>query len=121
MQQKAKWFEKAYPEAERALSLAKAVLSGRSKSFYYPTKVRRASLLYPSLRAHPNGLAGGAGGGGSGIRASRRGERGVISLSFRPSPSSAFVKAFPLPSLSFFLSGNNLQLERVTLSYPPTL
>jgi len=37
---RARWYEEANQEAERALSLAKSVLSGKSTSFLYPSKVQ---------------------------------------------------------------------------------
>ncbi|MCS6782240.1 MAG: 50S ribosomal protein L32 [Gloeomargarita sp. SKYBB_i_bin120] len=36
-QRKAVWKRQAVFEAQKALSLAKSILTGRSRSFYYPT------------------------------------------------------------------------------------
>ncbi|MEN9208341.1 MAG: 50S ribosomal protein L32 [Gloeomargarita sp. GMQP_bins_120] len=36
-QRKAVWKRQALFEAQKALSLAKSILTGRSRSFYYPT------------------------------------------------------------------------------------
>lgn len=37
-QRRAHWFKKAEKQAEKALSLGKSVLTGKSNSFVYPTK-----------------------------------------------------------------------------------